>query len=86
MLIKKIEKIPDKIFNDLKLAIQDKSVKHNTHLAGNIEQEYRLDKHIPKLEKYLINNLCNIFIIIFPKGHQSMHTYFVFNLMINVWS
>ena len=38
MLIKKIEKIPDKIFNDLKLVIHDKSVEHNSYLAGNIEQ------------------------------------------------
>ena len=59
MLIKKIDKIPDKVFSDLKLIIQDKSVKHNAYLAGNIEQEYRLDKHTSKLEKYLLDEIGN---------------------------
>ena len=59
MLIKKIEKIPDKIFNDLKLVIHDKSVEHNSYLAGNIEQEYRLDKYISTLEKYLLDEIGN---------------------------
>ena len=55
MRIKKIEKIPDKIFNDLKLVIHDKSVEHNSYLAGNIEQEYWLGKQIATLEKYLLD-------------------------------
>ena len=59
MLIKKIEKIPDKLFNDLKLVIHDKSVEHNSYLAGNIEQEYRLDKYISTLEKYLLDEIGN---------------------------
>lgn len=59
MLIKKIDKIPDKVFNDLKLIIQDKSIKHNAYLAGNIEQEYRLDKYTSKLEKYLLDEIGN---------------------------
>ena len=54
MLIKKINKIPDSIFTSLNLAVHDKSIEHNTNLAGNIEQEYKLDKYISMLEKYLL--------------------------------
>ena len=57
MLIKEIKKIPDDIFNSLKLVIKDKSVKNNANLAGNIEQEFKLDKYIPILEKYLLEDI-----------------------------
>ena len=59
MLIKEIKKIPDDIFNSLKLVIEDKSVKNNANLAGNIEQEFKLDKYIPVLEKYLLDEIRN---------------------------
>jgi hypothetical protein len=59
MLIKEIKKIPDDIFNSLKLVIEDKSVKNNANLAGNIEQEFKLDKYIPVLEKYLLDEIGN---------------------------
>jgi|TARA_R110000824_G_scaffold58443_1_gene157976 hypothetical protein len=59
MLIKKINKIPDSIFNSLNLAVHDKSIEHNTNLAGNIEQEYKLDKYISMLEKYLLDEIGN---------------------------
>jgi hypothetical protein len=45
MLIKEIKKVPDNIFNDLKLAANDKSIEHNANLAGNIETvKYPVDK------------------------------------------
>lgn len=59
MLIKEIQKIPDNIFNSLKLAIGDKSIDNNSNLAGNIEEEYKLNKHIPILEKYLLDEIGN---------------------------
>jgi len=59
MLIKEIKKVPDNIFNDLKLAANDKSIEHNANLAGNIEQEFLLDQHIPILEQYLLDQIGN---------------------------
>ena len=59
MLIKEIKKIPDDIFNSLKLVIGDKSVENNANLAGNIEQEFKLNTYIPILEKYLLDEIGN---------------------------
>jgi len=59
MLIKEIKKVPDNIFNNLKLAANDKSIEHNANLAGNIEQEFLLDQHIPILEQYLLDQIGN---------------------------
>jgi hypothetical protein len=59
MLIKEIKKVPDHIFNGLKLAANDKSIEHNANLAGNIEQEFLLDQHIPILEQYLLDQIGN---------------------------
>ena len=59
MPIKEIKKVPDNIFNDLKLAANDKSIEHNANLAGNIEQEFLLDQHIPILEQYLLDQIGN---------------------------
>tara|TARA_R100001244_G_scaffold58443_1_gene49390 strand:+ start:390 stop:977 length:588 start_codon:yes stop_codon:yes gene_type:complete len=57
MLIKEIKKIPDNIFNSLKLVIEDKSVENNANLAGNIEEAFKIDKYIPLLEKYLLEDI-----------------------------
>jgi len=49
--------IPDDIYNDLMKCIEDKSIQSNSDLAGNIKEEYSLNKYIPKFENFLISQM-----------------------------
>ena len=46
--------IPDNIYDNLMKRIEDKSQEWNTELAGNIKEEYSLNKYIPEFENFLI--------------------------------
>lgn len=56
-MIIKVEKIPNDLFNKLKKVVKDKSIEANKGLAGNIKEEYSLDKYIPLIEKFLFKVL-----------------------------
>jgi len=49
--------IPDEIYNDLVHCIEDKSKQWNSELAGNIKEEYSLNRYIPKFEKFIISQI-----------------------------
>ena len=46
--------IPDQIFNELKKDIRESNIEYNNNLAGNIKQEYSLDKFKKKYEEFII--------------------------------
>ena len=52
--------IPDEIYDELLKIKEDKSVKHNSKLAGNIREEYLLNKHLNIVEPFIINELSKI--------------------------
>jgi hypothetical protein len=58
-MLVKINKIPDTIFNEIKKVIKDKKIKANKDLAGNLKEEFILDKYIYILEDYLLKNIFN---------------------------
>ena len=58
-LVEVIEKIPDDLFNKLKKIIKNKSVKVNSALAGQIEEEYEINDAVPFFEKFLLEKIIN---------------------------
>jgi hypothetical protein len=50
-------KIPEKIFKELSKTIEDKSIKANENLSGNIREEYSLDKYIKYFENFIISKV-----------------------------
>ena len=53
-------KLDDVIFSKLKHWIKDKSETYNEKLAGNIRDEFGLDKYKKEFEPYIINVVKNI--------------------------
>ena len=49
--------IPDEIFKEFVKITKDKSIEHNKNLAGNIVEEYSLDKYKKSFENFILSKV-----------------------------
>ena len=50
-------KIQEEIFKELLKIVEDKSIKFNQNLSGNIREEYSLNKYIKYFESFIISKI-----------------------------